>query len=131
RSRLVDTIADRGVGTVPTKQEPAQTGNLVPPAIVLHQERKGDVPPDGHVRIERIGLEDERKVARARWRRRHVEAVDADMTACRLLHPGDDPKKCGLPTPRRSEEDEELALTDLQVDTGERSRLSERLAHPG
>ena len=80
----------------------------------LHAE--GHVVVDGHMRIERIGLEHHGDAA---LRRRHVVdhlAGDLEFAGGDLLEPGDGPQQRRLSAARRADEDDELARFDVEVD---------------
>ncbi|MEY9720367.1 hypothetical protein ABIA22_002857 [Sinorhizobium fredii] len=79
-----------------------------------HAERH--VVVDGHMRVERIGLEHHGDAA-LRWR--HLVdplAVDEHVAAGDLLQPGDHPEQRRLPAAGRPDEDDELALLDVEID---------------
>ena len=67
-------------------------------------ERKGDVLPDRHVGIERIGLEHHRDAALRRRRVGHVDAIDEAISDGDLLEAGDHPQERGLAASRRTQE---------------------------
>src|SRR5581483_4249213 len=96
----------------------------------LLPERKGDVVEDAHVRVERVVLEDHGDVAR---RRREVvddAPVDRDPAARDLLQPGHHAKRGRLPAPRRTDEDQELALVHVERQTVDGDGLpAEQLGH--
>ena len=82
----------------------------------------------GHVRVERIMLENHRHAALA-WR----ELIDplpfeADLAAVERLEAGDDAKKRRFPASGRAEESDELASLHIERDVVEHQRLAERLA---
>ena len=58
---------------------------------------------------------------------RHVHAVENDLALRGTLEPGDHPKGRGLPAARRTEEREELAGSDLQVDPVDGGEVAEAL----
>ena len=80
----------------------------------LHAERH--VVVDGHVRVERVGLEHHRDAAA---RGRHVVhhlAVDLHRAAGDVLQPGDQAEQRRLSAAGRADEDDELAGMDVEVD---------------
>ena len=87
---------------------------------LLDLERVGDVVDDGHVRVERVVLEDHGDVAGARGQPRHVSVADHDRAGGRRLEPGERPQQRRLPAARRTEEREELAVLDLDVELVDR-----------
>src|SRR5436189_236683 len=82
----------------------------------LHAEAVLDVLAHGHVREERVVLEDSVHVPRIGRPRRDVDAAQMDAARVRPLEPRDDPKQRRLPRPGRPEEREELSLLDVEVD---------------
>jgi hypothetical protein len=68
------------------------------------------------MRIERIGLEHHGKPPLGRCSTGHVAAVDLDRAGRRVFKAGDQPQKRRLSTARGTDEDDELALVDRQVD---------------
>ncbi len=79
-------------------------------------EREAHVVAHGHVRVQRVVLEHHRDVAIAR--REVVDALPADdqVAVGDVLQPGDHPQRRGLPTARRSDQDHELPVGDVEVD---------------
>ncbi|ORE91266.1 phenol hydroxylase [Aurantimonas sp. 22II-16-19i] len=96
---------------------------------LAHLEAEADVPRDGKVRVERVGLEDHRDVAVLRMHLAHRAAVDADVAAARLDQPGDDVEEGRLAAARRPEQDEELAARKVDVDALQRLHGAVGLAH--
>ena len=72
------------------------------------------------MREERVALEDHRHVAATGTPARHVALAEKDPSGSRLLKPGDQPEERRLPAPGGADDREELALTDLEVERGER-----------
>ena len=83
---------------------------------LLQLQREADVVVDGHVRVQRVVLEDHRDVAVARRDVVDDPIADAQRAGRDLLEPGDHPQRGGLAAARRADEDEELAFVDLQVE---------------
>ena len=79
-------------------------------------EAEGEVLPDAHVRVERVGLEDHGELALGRRHLGHVCAVDEDVAAADLLEAGDHPEQRRLAAAGGADEDDELAVVDLEVD---------------
>jgi hypothetical protein len=84
---------------------------------------------DGHVRVERVGLEDHRDVATPRREIGDVAVPDRDLAAGDFLEAGDHPQEGRLPAPGGPDEDEELAVFDLQGDIVDGAHAAERLRH--
>ena len=83
-------------------------------------EREAHVVAHGHVRVQRVVLEDHRDVAVAR--REVVDALAADQQVALgdLLEAGDHPQRGRLAAAGRADEDHELAVADAQVDVLDR-----------
>src|SRR5439155_13800019 len=87
-----------------------------------------DVLADGHVRPERVGLEDHPDVTlvgRDVDPARGVEdgaVAERDLPLLRRLEAGDATERRRLAAPARSEQDEELALLDLESEVVDRRR---------
>ena len=81
-----------------------------------------DVVVDGQVRVERVALEDHRDVAVARRDVVDDALADPDDALADLLEAGDHAKRGRLAAARRADEDHELAVVDLEVQTAHRSR---------
>jgi len=107
-------------------EEPDDAGGLFDPLArfrlrhLAHAQCEADVLGDGHVRVERVVLEDHRDVAVLRRKVGDVAVADEDLALVDLLEAGQHAQGGGLPTPRRADEDHELAVVDLQVDAGHR-----------
>ena len=104
-------------------------------------EPEGHVLVDGHVRVQRVALEDHGDVPVHRRKVVDQLVADPDLAARRLLEPRRDPQHGRLPGAGRADEHHELAVGDLEVQrvdglgpAGEHLRqLSEvdpRHAHP-
>ena len=89
---------------------------------------KRQVVPGGHVRIERVLLEDEREVAGGRRLAGHVAAADPDMALVRLLQPRDEAERGGLAGPGRAEQHQELAVRDVEIHPFDGGHVAEALA---
>ena len=70
------------------------------------------------MRVERIGLEHHGELALGRRLVGDVAAVDDDLAAAGVLEAGDQPQQRGLAAARRADEDDELAVVDVEVDPG-------------
>ena len=78
-------------------------------------QREAHVLAHGHVRVERVVLEDHRDVAiLGRAVVDHL-AADLQLAAGDVLEPGDHPQRRRLAAARGPDEDHELAVADLQV----------------
>ena len=100
--------------------EPEQLRHLVHAALDLRLRRAAnlqavaEVLADGHVRVERVRLEDHRDVAVPRLQVGHVAAADRDAPVGRVLEPRHDAQERRLAAAGRADEDEELAVGDLE-----------------
>ena len=79
-------------------------------------QREGDVLEDGHVRVERVVLEDHRDVAPLRREVVDDRVADANLAFGDLLEARDHPQGSRLPAPRGADEDDELAVLDLEIE---------------
>ena len=77
---------------------------------------EGEVVADGHVRIERVALEDHRDVAILGGHVVDDPLADPQLAGGDLLEPGDHPQAGRLAAARRPDQDHELAVVDLEVE---------------
>src|SRR5256885_13968153 len=80
------------------------------------------------MRIERVGLEHHGDVALARRQIVHHASTDTDGAARGKIEPGDHAQRRGLAAARRSQQADELALGDLQIEIADGGEGAERLA---
>src|SRR5262249_31361576 len=73
-------------------------------------------PPDAHLRIERVGLEDHADVAILRLFPRDVPAVDEDLSIGHIDQACDAVEQCRLAAAGRTEQHQELAIHDVEVE---------------
>ncbi len=78
-------------------------------------ESEAHVLGDGHVRVQRVVLEYHRDVAVLRRDVGHVAVADEDAAGVDLFEAGEHAQGRGLAATGRTDEDEELAVTDLEV----------------
>ena len=71
---------------------------------------------DGLVRVERVALKHHGQIAETRLDARHVAAADQDPPRGGFLETGDQAQHGALAAPGRPEQDEQLAVGDLQRD---------------
>ena len=88
-------------------------GRLVHPG---QPQREAHVVADGHVRVERVGLEHHRNAAFRRVVLGHILAADEHLPRRQLLETRDRPKQGRLSTPRRADEDHKFAVAYVEVD---------------
>ena len=69
-----------------------------------------------HVRVERVVLEHHRDVPLLGRQVGDVAVTDADLAAGHLLQAGEHPQAGGLAAAGGADEDEELAVLDLEVE---------------
>ena len=91
----------------------------------------GDVLGNGHVREQRVGLEDGVDVALVGRNALHVVAADADEALVGLLEPGEHAQRRGLAASRWAEQRQELARLDRQVEPVDRDHRAESLGDVG
>jgi hypothetical protein len=78
--------------------------------------REGDVVESAQVRIERVQLEHESRVALLRRQLVHPSITDADFAGVDALQPGQCAQRGGLAAAGRPEQHDELAVPDVQVE---------------
>ena len=93
--------------------------------VVAQAER--EVVVHGHVRVERVRLEDHRDVTRSGCNVVDDTAADQDPATRHVLEPGEHPQRGRLAAARRTDEDEELAVRDLEREIVDRDRAVEAL----
>ena len=91
-----------------------------------HLERECHVFEDRHVWIERIVLKDHRYIAVLWFERDHAFAIDPDVAAVELLEAGEHPERRRLAAAARAEQDEELAVGDVEGQALHRGRIARR-----
>jgi len=79
-------------------------------------EREAHVVGDGHVRIERVVLEDHGDVAVLGGQIGHVAVADPDVADVDLFEAREHPQRGGLAAAGGADEDEELAIRDVDVE---------------
>ena len=79
---------------------------------------EGEVVVDGHVRVERVVLEDHRDVAVLRLHVVHDLVADAQRALADVLEPRHHPQGGRLAAAGRADEDHELAVLDGEVEVG-------------
>ncbi len=92
-----------------------------------HLEREAHVVGHGHVRVERVVLEDHRDVAVLGRQMRDVAVADRDTALVDLLEPCEHPQRRRLPAAGRSDEHHELAVPNLEVELVDRGRVGPRV----
>ena len=83
---------------------------------VLQAQRERDVLEHVQVRVQRVVLEDHREVPVARRLLVDACSVDEHLAGGDVLQAHDHPEQGRLAAPRRPDEDDELALGDLEAD---------------
>ena len=94
----------------------------------LDAQAVADVLGDGHVREERVVLEDGVDVALVGRAVRDVGAAELDSSFVGALEAGDQPQRRRLARSGRAEQREELAGGDLEIDPVDRDDVAVRLA---
>src|SRR6266545_4028352 len=95
-----------------------------------HPQRKSDVLVDAHVRIQRVALEHHRNVARAGLALRDVDALHDHASRIVRLEAGENAQRRGLARARWSQQREELARRDREIDAVQRGHGAVPLDDP-
>ena len=98
---------------------------------LLHLEVEADVLGHGHVRVQRVRLEDHRDVAILRRHIGDVSVADQDVAVVDRLESGQHPQRRGLSAARGADEHEELAVADLEVEGIHGRRIGARIGPAG
>ena len=93
-------------------------------------QRRRDVLRRRLLRVERVALEHHREVTLGRGGLRRVDPVQEHVADVGRLEPGQDAQRRRLARARRTEQDEERALGDVELEVLERLDLAERLRDP-
>ena len=103
-------------------------GGLVRPHRArLDAQAECDILEHVHVAEQRVVLEDEADMALAGAARQRILAVEADAAGVRPFEAGDDAQKCRLAGAGRSQQRQQLAAFDPEVDIVERREVAEAL----
>ena len=109
--------------------QPQQRRDLLHPLFPLgflhlrDPQRKADVRRDGEIGVERVVLEDHRDVALLRRHVADVAIADVDGARIDLFQTGEHPERGRLARARRSHEDHELPVVDIEVESVDRRRF--------
>ena len=87
-------------------------------------EAEGEVVAHGHVRVQRVALEDHRDVAILGGHVVDHPVADAEFAGGDLLEPGDHPQAGGLAAAGRTDQDHVLAVRDLEVQVIDREHVA-------
>jgi hypothetical protein len=125
-------LAARELGGLPLEEllQPEQARHLFDALArvalrgAAHLEPVPEVLSDGHVRIERVGLEHHRDVAVPRGEVGDVSAVDRDRPARDLLETGERTQQGRLSAPGGPDERNELAVFDPERDVVESDHVA-------
>ena len=90
-------------------------------------QAEGNVLEYGHVAEQRVVLEDEADIAIAGVQVRRFGAGKEDLALIGRFHTGDDAQQRGLAAARRTEERNEFAGRNVEVDVVERDEIAEAL----
>jgi hypothetical protein len=102
--------------------------DLVPPCRPTNpsrHERKLDIPAHRHVGIQRVALEDHRHISILRIHVVHDAIADRDRARGGRVEAGDQAQCSRLAAARRTEEHQELAILDGEVERIDRDDLTE------
>src|SRR3990170_1705432 len=100
--------------------DPQQLGGALDAALLVGARQSADpqgvadVVPHRHVGVQGIALEDERHVAVLRFEPDDAAVADPDVSAVGMVETSEHAKRGRLATARRTEENEELAVCDVQ-----------------
>src|SRR5262249_20791598 len=97
---------------------------------MLRLQRERDVVENGHVRVERVALEDHCDLPRARRQIVHNLAADQELAGARRLEARDHAQHRRLAAARRAQEHEELAVARRQIDAVHRGDLAVKFLDP-
>ena len=87
---------------------------------------EADVLGDGHVRVQRVALEHHGDVAVPRRQHRDVAVADEHVAVVDRLESGEHSQRRRLPAAGGTDQHEELAVGDLEVE-----RVDRRTVQPG
>jgi hypothetical protein len=82
--------------------------------LLAHPWSEGQVSADRHVRVKRIALKDHRYVTFTGPKQRDVAISDLDLAIGSQFQTCEEPEGRGLPTARRTHQDEHFALMDIK-----------------
>jgi hypothetical protein len=105
--------------------------------LAADPQRVGDVVEHGHVREQRVVLENHGDIAGAGRQRGHRARADAHLAGRRRLQPRDRAQQRRLPAAGRAEQGEELAVHNGQIQRVQRPHATRELLrqrgqrHPG
>ena len=68
------------------------------------------------MRVEGVGLEDHGETPFRRSKDRGIDVIDLDASGGGILEAGDQPQERGLAATRRANEDDKLAIPDLEIE---------------
>ena len=97
--------------------------------LLLHAQAESDVVEELQMRKHGVALEDHRDPAAARRQVGRIAASDEHAPAVDLLEAGEAAKQRRLAAAGRSEQHDEVAVGDLEVDVVDRGHLAEGLAN--
>src|SRR5690606_340788 len=96
--------------------------------VLLHAsdaQAKAEVPLNRHLRVERVGLKHHADAAVLRFKPGDVLAADENLAVGDVQQPGDAVEQGRLAATGRSEQDDELALCDVEVKMLEHLHIAE------
>ena len=99
-------------------------------ALVANPKAEFHVLLRGHVREQAVGLEDHAHVALVGRLAEHVLTVHEHLARVGPLEAGDDPQRRRLAAAARSEQGDELAGVNLEVEIVERDDIAEGTTKP-
>jgi hypothetical protein len=93
----------------------------------LHAQAEGDVLEHRHVAEQRVVLEHEADVPFARAPRQRILAIEGNLAGIGPVEAGDDAQQRGLAGTGRTEQRQQLAIVDLEIDAIEGFEATELL----
>jgi hypothetical protein len=127
RRRVVHIFVDRPPDRARAGQQGADERQALGRPQPPHGERQSDILRDGHVGIERIGLEHHGDVAGARPQLIDHLAAYADAAAVLCFQARNDAQQCGLAAAGRAEQRHERAVRHVEAHATQNIGLSEAL----
>ncbi len=80
-----------------------------------HAESEAEIAANGHVRVERVALEDHRHAALLRREAGDILVVEPHASRARGFEAGDEPQRRGLAAARRPDQHEKFAVGDGEI----------------
>ena len=137
RHSLLLTSRELAGPAIAEAREPDEGEGLVHPPLPIGGSDVGDakavcdVVPYGHMREQRVILEDHRGTTTMRRQVVHAPPADLDIAGVRVVEPGDHPQRRRLPATGRAEERRERAPRNVERDVVHGEHTPEPLGDVG